>query len=151
MDKSTQELVENLKAINEISGNFTKGEVDTFVFCFLLISYLEKVVQKTLQEAILDSQKDELKYPELIDILLKEKTFMQKLDVFEFLVKGSDAWEEDKDFITLCRSVNNGIRNNLFHFKLNELEYRGMDISKVENQNKIIEELLLAEAKIKNN
>lgn len=55
MDKSTQELVENLKAINEISGNFTKGEVDTFVFCFLLISYLEKVVQKTLQEAILDS------------------------------------------------------------------------------------------------
>lgn len=75
---------------------------------------------------------------------------MQKLDVFEFLVRGSDAWEKDKDFITLCRSVNNGIRNNLFHFKLNELEYRGMDISKVENQNKILEELISAEAKIKN-
>ncbi|MBU1180292.1 hypothetical protein KJ885_05090 [Patescibacteria group bacterium] len=149
MDKTTQELIENLKTMNEVNGNFTKREVDTFVFCFLLISYLEKAIQKTLYEALLDSQKEELKYSELIDLLLKEKTFTQKLDIFEFLINGSSVWVKDKNFVSLCRRVNSGIRNKLFHFKLNELEYRGMDVSKVENQNKIIADLISAEAKIK--
>ncbi len=148
MNKTTQELIENLKTMNAVSGNFKTEEMDTFTFCFLIIAYLEKVIQKTLYEALLDSQKEELKYPELINLLLKEKTFTQKLDIFEFLVN-SLGLSKDKDFISICRSVNSGIRNNLFHFKLNELEYRGLDVSKAETQNRIIVDLISAESKIK--
>lgn len=148
MHKTTQEIIENLKEMNEVNGNFKKEDANVFTFCFLLISYLEKVIQKTLFEILLSSQKEELRFPELIDLLLKEKTFTQKIDILEFLINRLGL-NKDRDFVSLCRIVNSGIRNNLFHFKLNELEYRGLDVSKVENQNKIITDLILAESKIK--
>ena len=135
--------------MNLINGNFTQREIDTFIFCFLLIGYLEKNIQKTLYEALLESQKNKMKYPELINSLLKEETFGQKIEIFKFIVKHSKSWEHMKDFVNFCETINYGIRNKLFHFKLNELEYSKSDVSKVETQNRIITDLINAEIKAK--
>ncbi len=135
--------------MNEINGHLAKEELDTFIFCFLLIAYLEKNIQKTLYEALLDSQKEELKYPELIDLLLKEKTFTEKIKIFKFIIERGKSWDDMKDFIKFCDTINFGIRNNLFHFKLNELKYKDLDVSKVETQNEIINDLVAIEGKVK--
>ncbi len=147
--KDTKKLIEDLKMVNERNNNFLKKEIDTFTFCFLIIGYLEKNIQGTLYETILDSQKPELKYPELIDLLLKEKTFGQKIEIFEFATKKSKSWENIKDFIIFCKNINYGIRNSLFHFKINELRYKNLDVSKLETQNKIMTDLLSAEIKLR--
>ena len=146
---TTQEIIENLKKMNLINGNFTQEEIDTFIFCFLLTGYLEKNIQKTLYEALLESQKSDVKYPALVDLLLKEDTFGQKIDIFKFVIKQSTSWEHLKDFIKFCERINYGIRNNLFHFKLNELKYNDLDVSKVETQNEMMLDLLEAEVKAK--
>ena len=145
----TQEIIENLKKMNLITGNFTQAEIDTFIFSFLLIGYLEKNIQKTIYEALLESQRSEAKYPALVDLLLKEDTFGQKIDIFRFVIKQTKSWEHMKDFINFCERINYGIRNSLFHFKLNELKYNDLDVSKVETQNEIMLDLVRAEVKAK--
>jgi len=151
MNKTTKELIEDFIKMNVINGNIKREDLDTFIFCFLLIMYLEKTVQNTLYETLLNSQKEELKFPELISHLLKEETFTQKLNTFKFIIKETPLWEKDKDFIDICRTVNEQIRNKLFHFNVNEIHYKNLNISQVEVQNKIIEDLILAEQKVKPN
>jgi hypothetical protein len=149
MNKPTQELIENLIKMNEVNGNLSRSEVDTFIFCFLLILYLEKIIEKSLCEALLDALKSEAKDPELVNLLIKERYFGEKIEIFERTIEGSTLWERSKDFISICKNVNYDIRNNLFHFKLNELKYRNSNVSNTEIQNKIITDLISAEAKIK--
>jgi len=149
MSYTTQKIIENLKAMNIMNNNFTEKEIDTFIFCFLLIGYLEKNIQTTIYYALLQSQKNKAKYPALIDLLLKEDTFGQKIDIFKFVIKQTKSWEHMKDFIKFCERINYGIRNSLFHFKLNELKYNDLDVSKVETQNKIMFDLVRAEVKAK--
>ncbi len=151
MHKTTKELIETLKKINESGNILSKQEVDIFLFCFLLIAYLEKNIQKSLYKVLLDSQKNKLKYPELIDLLLKEKTFWQKIKILRFILKKNKNWKDMEKFVKFCETINLGIRNNLFHFKLTELNYKGLDVSDIKTQNKIIKDLIVAESKLKNN
>ncbi len=147
MNKTTQELIDILVKMNEKNGNFKKEDVSTFTLCLLLISYLENGIQDTLFELLLDSQKDEAKFPDLIDLLLKEKTFTQKIDILEFLTNRLNL-EQDRDMITFYRKINSGMRNPLFHFKLDEIKYDKANVSSQEVQNRIFNDLLSAESKV---
>jgi len=147
--ETTKELIEQLQTINQERSFINKEEVDTFIFCFLLVGYLEKAIQNCIYDALLKSQKPEIRYPELIDYLLKERTFGEKINIFKFVMKKSKSWENIKGFIDFCESINYGIRNSLFHFKLNELKYNELDVSKIETQNIMMNDLISKSDKVK--
>ncbi len=151
LNDSTEELIRKLRLMTQVNGSIDEKEANTFIFCFLLIGYLEKAIEKTLYEGFLDNLKPEARSPEIIDLIFKEQTFGQKIDVFEFMMKDSPHWEKDKDLIKLCKTINYGIRNSLFHFKLRELKYKDLDVADVKTQNLIINDLIAAESKIKEN
>jgi len=141
------ELLGALKKISTKAETFSENEIDTFIFCFLLIGYIEKGMEKSTKEILLLTQRPEIQKPELIDLIIKEKTFSQKIDLAEFLMKDANIFTQWDDWIDFCRRVNQGIRNNLFHFKLDKLQYRGMDVLKIETKNKMLIDLVNAEKK----
>jgi len=149
LNDSTEELIRKLRLMTQVNGSISEKETNTFIFCFLLIGYLEKAIEKTLYEVFLENLKPEARSPGLIELIFKEQTFGQKIAVFKFIVKDTPHWEKDKDFIKLCIRVNQGIRNNLFHFKLKELNYKDLDVADTETQNLIINDLIAAEFKVK--
>ncbi len=148
--KTTKDFIEFFKEINQDSKNFSKEELDVFIFCFLLIGYLEKMIEKTLYTVLLKSQLPELRYPGLINFVTKEMTFGTKINIFEFTIKGcgEDFREDFKKFIKFYREINYGIRNNLFHFKIDELKYKNQDVRKIEIQAKIMKDFNLVMSEV---
>lgn len=147
---TTKVFIEHLKGANQLANNFSKEESDVFIFCFLLIGFLEKAIEATLYDSLLASQIPKFKHPKLINLITKEMTFGTKIDVFEFIIKEGkkEDWENHKKFIKFCREINYGIRNNLFHFKIAELKYRNEDVRKIEIQVKIIRDFVLIQKKL---
>lgn len=139
--ETTHDFIDYLFKISKDSWKLSKEELESFILCFLLIGFLEKTIQKTLYETILNSQEQKSKFPELVDYLLKERTFTEKINIFEFIINKTGTKEDKKnmeEFFSFCRQINSGIRNNLFHFKINELYYKGKNIIDIETQKKLL-------------
>lgn len=136
-----------LKKISIKAKTFSENEIDTFFFCFFLIGYLERGIEKSTKQILLLAQRPELQKPELVDLIIKEKTFNQKIDLAEFLMRDANIFIQWRDWISFCRCVNEGIRNNLFHFKLDKLKYKEMDVLKIETKNRMLIDLVNAEKK----
>ena len=143
-------FIERLESMNERAKYFTKKESEVFTFCFFLIGFLEKTIEEVLRDTLLETQKLESKYPKLIDYLMKERTFRDKIKILRFIMKRGKkkTYESSKGFIAFCETVNQGIRNNLFHFKIDELEYKGMNVSETKTQVKIMRDFDLILDKI---
>jgi len=140
----TDRLLEKIKGMLNISNK----EYENISFCILLIFWLETVLKEVLKNLILKSQKIEEKYPEFIDIIFNETTFSSKITIIEFIInKNRNLKEKFKDFFAYCRTLNS-LRNQIFHTKLNDINYKGLPISGVETQRKMFIDLIEARLKM---
>lgn len=138
---------EMIKKVQEMSGINDK-EYKDFSFCILLIFWTESTLKKVLEELLLNSQKPEKQYPELINLIFNETAFSSKIKITEFIINVNPKYKEEyKDFFSYCRELNQ-VRNQIFHTKLESIKYRGSLISDIKTQRRMLTDLIQARLKM---
>jgi O-succinylbenzoate synthase len=119
-----------------------------FSFAILLIFWTESMLKGILSNLLLEALRPDKKYPDLINLIFDETTFISKIKITEFVINVKPDYKENfKDFFSFCRSLND-TRNQIFHAKLENITYRNSNISDINTQKKTIEDLINARIKM---
>jgi len=142
LDKKS--LLKEMLRISEID----KDKFSDLSFCILLIFWTELILKKVLNGLLLNAMKPEKRYPELINLILDETTFISKIKITEFIISGNPQYKRDyRDFFSFCKTLNE-VRNQIFHAKLNNITYKGLSISKLSTQKAMLKDLIKARLKM---
>lgn len=155
-EKQYKELYEEIKnwktddLINRVQKMLRINDEDFKIisFCILLIFWTELMLKNNLTDTILNSQEIKKRYPELINLIFDETTFRTKIKIMKFVINKGRRKKEFKDFFSFCQALNN-LRNKIFHVKLDKIQYKGLAISDINTQRKMLHDLIDARLKMK--
>ncbi len=135
------------KEVQRISG-LQEEKYKDLSFCILLIFWTELALKKVLEQLLLDAFRPEKRYPELVNLIFNETTFISKIKITEFIINPNPKYKKDyKDFFSFCKALNE-TRNQVFHVKLENITYKGLPISEISTQRKMLEDLIKARLKM---
>jgi len=133
--------------IQKISG-ISEEKYKNFSFCILLIFWVESTLKKLLTTLLLNAFRPEKQYPELINLIFNETTFISKIKIIEFIINANPKYKEThKDFFSFCKALNE-TRNQIFHNKLDDATYKNLSISDIKTQRKMLKDLIEARLKM---
>ncbi len=133
-------LVESLKG----STNLGDQEVNAFLFGSFLVIGLESLMEGPTVENLAKGMIESFHRPDLFHLIFKRLDFTGKIEVFQKSFEYNAALlEKYKPLISLCRTVNQEIRNKMFHNKINEAQYKGGLLTELETRRKLTRDFVI--------
>jgi hypothetical protein len=138
--KGTDNLIRTFSAAILPKSNF-----DLMILCLSVAIGIEKIFTDVLRSVIDKFTTEHFRCLKVGDIVLNELTLSSKITIFKKIcTKGNGSTKKYDGLISFARLINEQIRNNLFHNKIEHINYKGVKLfNNIAQQKLLIQDFMI--------